>query len=278
MIKAYAKTNLLLLVKDKRDDGYHNIHSLVCPIHLYDEIYIRKNDDLILECEGIKNEDNVAYKVAKFLKETYEVKIGAYIKIKKHIPISAGLGGGSSDAASVLFGLNKLWRLGLTINALSAIGAMFGSDIPLFLQSGVKEVSGRGEEVKTVASKVNLKFLVISFKEGNSTAEVYKECSNNGTIDEIDTAIKCIKNNDMKSLIKLCTNDLSEPAIKVDKNNPSIKEVMDMVNGYILESSLIAKCMVSGSGSSLIVIAESRKTIRSIAKSLKQIGNNYLIL
>lgn len=152
---APAKINWFLHVGNKRADGYHDILSLIQFIDLYDEIEIEPhNSEIIVETElNIPQDENIAYKVASKLKKESGHKDGAKIKIKKNIPLGAGLGGGSSDGASTLIGLNKLWNLDLSIERLSEIGAAVGSDIAFFLNGPAAIVSGRGEVVERIDLK-----------------------------------------------------------------------------------------------------------------------------
>lgn len=153
VLKAYAKVNLGLHVGRKTKKGYHLIDTLIDVIDLYDEITIEDIDEDIIVVESDKyispSEDNLCYKISKYLKDTYRVKKGIRIYIKKNIPMASGLGGGSSDAASVLAELNKRWNLGLSFKKTIKTGIKFGSDIPFFLQGKACRIKGIGGIVKT---------------------------------------------------------------------------------------------------------------------------------
>ena len=128
--KAYAKVNLTLEILGKRRDGYHDLASVMQTVNLFDTITVSEADSIIVECDDreIDAEINLATKAATVLKNRTGFRSGAKISIKKSIPVSAGLGGGSSDAAATLRGLNQIWKLGLSVDELADIAASVGSD------------------------------------------------------------------------------------------------------------------------------------------------------
>ncbi|MEK7880934.1 MAG: 4-(cytidine 5'-diphospho)-2-C-methyl-D-erythritol kinase [Deltaproteobacteria bacterium] len=150
-----AKVNLFLKVTGKRGDGYHEIHSLMQPVELFDEIIltVSEGDGITLECDidSIPSgEENLAWKAAAlFLKET-GIKRAVSIDLKKRIPTGGGLGGGSSDAAGILTGLNTILRAGLSEERLKAMAAGLGSDVPFFILRGPAFAYGRGEILERV--------------------------------------------------------------------------------------------------------------------------------
>ncbi len=151
-LKAYAKINLGLEVLGKRDDGYHEVHTILQTVSLHDKVTIK------LQGEGIKirsnspwvpcNEKNVAYKAAAALLKRNKSRCGAKITIKKNIPIGAGLGGGSSNGAATLLGLNELLELNLSYAELEEIARELGTDVPFFLKGGTALASGRGDQLR----------------------------------------------------------------------------------------------------------------------------------
>lgn len=149
-LKAPAKINLTLEVVGRRDDGYHDIVSVMQAIDLYDTVTLEPADNIALECtmSELESDDNLALQAARMLAEVSGHVAGARIVLKKEIPVAAGLGGGSSDAAAVLKGLNALWELGLSLDDLSTIGARLGSDVSFFLHGGTCLTQGRGEIVR----------------------------------------------------------------------------------------------------------------------------------
>ena len=144
---AHAKLNLTLEVLGRRTDGYHEIRSVFQEIALADRLVLHPAEGLSLECSvpGLAGESNLAMAAARALAEATGCTLGARIVLEKHIPAAGGLGGGSSDAAAALRGLNALWRLGLSTERLLALAARLGSDVPFFLMGGTALASGRGE-------------------------------------------------------------------------------------------------------------------------------------
>lgn len=149
-ISAPAKLNLVLEVIGKRDDGYHEISSLMHTVNLYDTLSFELAEDVIyFECTDLdlQTSDNLVIQAAKSMLKIGGYKIGAKIYLEKRIPSSAGLGGGSSDAAATLIALNELWGLKLKTEDLVEIAAQLGSDIPFFIHKGMALIKGRGEQV-----------------------------------------------------------------------------------------------------------------------------------
>ena len=149
-LKAFAKINLTLEVLGKRDDGYHDIVSIMQTVDLSDTVVVEPSSGLSVECDAdeIPRDENLALRAAQVLRNSTGCQDGARITLEKHIPISAGLGGGSSDAATTLKGLNRLWGTGLSTEELMPIAAQIGSDVPFFLHGGTAMVAGRGEQVR----------------------------------------------------------------------------------------------------------------------------------
>lgn len=147
--EANAKINLNLEILGKRTDGFHDIASIFQKISLADNLEFEESEHLILECniEELNNENNLVYRAAKLLQSRTDRNIGARIVLHKHIPMSAGLGGGSSDAATTLVTLNEMWNAALPLTELENIGAELGSDIPFFIQNTTALVQGRGEKI-----------------------------------------------------------------------------------------------------------------------------------
>jgi 4-diphosphocytidyl-2-C-methyl-D-erythritol kinase len=161
---APAKINLTLEVIRRRDDGYHDIRSLLQTLALHDVITISPSDDLDVRYEGLHigpAENDLVRRAAQLLRrEAGNQGLGASIELEKNIPVAAGLGGGSSDAAATLRGLNRFWDLGLNNSRLSQIGAALGSDVPFFLTGGTAVISGRGDEVEPLPDMAPLTIVI----------------------------------------------------------------------------------------------------------------------
>lgn len=148
-LRAYAKVNLTLEVLGKRPDGYHEIASVLQTVDLADDLTFEPAAELAVECDapGLSSDDNLVLQAARLLKREMQVPQGARISLRKRVPIAAGLGGGSSDAAAALLGLSRLWELHLGPRELLPIAAQLGSDVPFFLFGGTALAGGRGEVV-----------------------------------------------------------------------------------------------------------------------------------
>ncbi|MFP3719786.1 4-(cytidine 5'-diphospho)-2-C-methyl-D-erythritol kinase [Niallia circulans] len=179
LVKAPAKINLSLDVLHKRPDGYHEVEMIMTTIDLADRIELALLDNDVIKIVSLNrfvpdDQRNLAYQAASILKEKFDVKKGVEIKIEKHIPVAAGLAGGSSDAAAVLRGLNKLWDLGLTLDELAVIGAEIGSDVSFCVYGGTALATGRGEIIKELPAPPVCWVILAKPFIGVSTADIYK--------------------------------------------------------------------------------------------------------
>ena len=180
-VQAPAKVNLTLEVLGKRSDGYHEIASVMQVISLFDTLSFSPSDEIkvLAEIKDLETQDNLVYRAAMLLRETSGMSSGAEIRLDKQIPLAAGLGGGSSDAAATLLGLARLWGLELGEEELKVLAAQLGSDVPFFVTGGTALVEGRGERVSNVKTPLTL-WLVLAFPDHrieNKTATAYKALS-----------------------------------------------------------------------------------------------------
>jgi len=178
--KAPAKINLSLDILGKREDGFHEVEMIMTTIDLSDRIELHplESDDIkvSLESRYVPNDErNLAFKAAKMIKETYHIKKGIHIKMVKNIPVSAGLGGGSSDAAAVLRGLNKLWAIGITTDELADLGLAIGSDVPFCVTNSTALVKGRGEIIQKLPSPPPCWIVLAKPDLGVSTKTVFQK-------------------------------------------------------------------------------------------------------
>ena len=177
----HAKINIGLLIKGKRPDGYHLLQTLLFPIPaLHDELYLRpaSNGGCNLQLDGIQLdsqlEDNLVHKAYRALKEQVPELPGVQISLKKSIPAGAGLGGGSSDAAFTLKGLNQLFELGMSKDALAAVGARLGADVPFFLYDRPLMAEGIGTELTPIEWELPYTVKVVTPPIHSSTIAAYK--------------------------------------------------------------------------------------------------------
>src|SRR5690625_628658 len=178
--KAPAKINLSLDVLGKRDDGYHEVEMIMTTIDLSDriELYPLNHDSIIVSLESryVPNDErNLAFKAASAFKSRYNITDGVCIKIEKHIPVSAGLGGGSSDAAAVLRGLNRLWHLNLSTEELAQLGATIGSDVPFCVYNCTALATGRGEEITKLRTPPSCWVILAKPNIGVSSKAIFRK-------------------------------------------------------------------------------------------------------
>jgi len=175
VLRAAAKVNLTLEVLGKRADGYHEIATVMQAVDLSDRITLDDADDLELRSsipDLPTDTRNLALRAAAALREAAAIEAGVRITLDKRIPVAAGLGGGSTDAAGVLLGLNRLWRLRWPLERLTEVAATLGSDVPFFLHGGVAVGTGRGEQVQPMKGR-SLALVLVNPKVPASTAEMY---------------------------------------------------------------------------------------------------------
>lgn len=273
MLKAYAKINLGLniLSKDEKD-GYHYVDMVTLPIELHDRIEIEllpNNFDTIITCDDKSlptDESNVVYKAINVLNEKVKIKNKMRIHIHKTIPVCAGLGGGSSNAAAVLVGLNKLFKLGLSTEELCELGSKIGSDVPLCILNKPARVTSKGEKVETFNSKKQYKLLLVKPNKGLSTKEVYSKYDDNPVkkSSNIELLINSLKKGNDEEVFSNMGNDLEEPAIKIMYEIKNVKDML-LKNG-------IGNALMTGSGSCVYLIAPLDAKLEKLENKLKSLG------
>ncbi len=183
-LKAFAKINLTLKILGIRPDGFHEIESIMQNVSLYDEIEIRSKFDgnsIEIHCSDDNvpaGEGNICYKAAQLIRKKFNIEKGISIEIKKNIPMEAGLGGGSSNAAAVLVGLNKMWELKLKEKELIELAAQIGSDVPFFIIGGRCLCKGRGEKMEKdvrARGRVPQRYIIIKPDISVPTKWAYEE-------------------------------------------------------------------------------------------------------
>ncbi len=177
-LDAHAKLNLTLEVLGRRDDGYHEVASIMQTLELADTLTLESADSLSLTCSvpGLDGPGNLALRAAELLSSETGVREGARIHVEKRIPVAAGLGGGSADAAATLVGLNRLWQLQLSDDELRKIGAKLGSDVPFLIRGGTAIALGRGERVRHLPTPA-LPWIVVAIPDidlPDKTAAMYR--------------------------------------------------------------------------------------------------------
>ena len=270
-LQAYAKINLSLYITGKREDGYHLLDSVFSLIDIYDKIIIKKGfSGINIKCD--KNipadESNTAYKAAKLVMEKADID-GVDIKIKKNIPVMAGLGGGSSDAAAVLVGMNELYNLNLDKKTLAEMGLKIGADVPFFLGEGAARVQGIGEKIKPIMFNKSTDLVIVMPDKALSTAEVYKKHDEiyKNTTGDCGRLIARLKKNDFSKVFSLLHNDLQKAA---ELLCPDISASV----GF-LQSNGAEAAIMTGSGSCVFGIFNNRREARTAVKRYFGNGKAY---
>lgn len=248
-LKAYGKINLGLDVLRRRDDGYHEVRMIMQTVGIYDRI-----DLIYKETPGITvetnlyylpdNENNLVYKAAKLLMDEFRVQKGVHIRLRKYIPVAAGMAGGSSDAAAVLFGVNKMFSLGLTTEQLMDRGVKIGADVPYCVMRGTALSEGIGEILTPLPVPPQCQVLIAKPGISVSTKFVYDNLHANELRPEqhpdIDGMMEAIKQKDLYGIADRFGNVLENVTIPA---YPVIQEIKDLM----LEQGAIGALM-SGSG------------------------------
>jgi 4-diphosphocytidyl-2-C-methyl-D-erythritol kinase len=242
-LRAPAKVNLRLDVLGKRPDGYHEIRTWICPISLADELHIEKvsSAQITISCTHPDlplGEENLAHRAAALFLKEHALSGGAQIEIIKHIPMAAGLGGGSSDAAAVLKGMNILWDTNVPLDRLMELGAQIGADVPFFIFGKGAVMGGRGEQVIQPLLPLKLWVLLINPGLPLSTKQVYEEGKWGLTKDRGDNRIS-MPPQDLEKMATFLHNDLEGPALELLPTIGHVKECMieAEANGVLMTGS-----------------------------------------
>ena len=258
LIKSYAKINLVLNVTGKREDGMHTLDMVMLPLELHDSLLFsnlkgRKDSFVTFEDFSIGGVDNnLVTRALHILENEAKLDTTYRVLINKCIPISAGLGGGSSNCAATLTGVNKAANLGLSDEKLAEMGLKLGSDVPFFIKSVPARVSGIGDVVEPIEIKNDYWVLLIKPKEGLSTEEIYKACDNfELKTYDVDAVIKALKEGDDDLLAANIGNSLEDVSVS---KLPKVKIIKDELKDYGFKIA-----MMSGSGSCVFAMTTDKK-------------------
>ncbi len=267
-LPSYAKVNFGLLVKGQRSDGFHEIETILQQIDLKDKISLRLRSDekVTLSCtrpDIPTDETNLCVLAANYLKEATGRSFGVDIQLRKIIPVGAGLGGGSSNAAVVLLGLNRLVGLGLAVSELEVIASRIGSDVPFFIQGGTALATGRGEIIKPLEGVFLNRPLVVVFPGFSvSTQWAYGNLSLDLTINKKCITLLSFKGGDVneQNLFDSAVNDFEKNVFSKHPELSEIKRVMTRC-GAVYAS-------LSGSGSALFGVFDCDEDVQRARSSL----------
>lgn len=304
-VRAPAKVNLFLEVLRRREDGFHEIETLMVPLDLSDTLrcMLREDGELRVHCrwapglqaartagsgslgrvwgELPEGEGNLVFRALRVLKDEAGTSLGMDVEIQKRIPSSAGLGGASSDAAAALMAANRLWRLEWSIDRLSNIAAAVGSDVPFFLRGAAAVCRGRGEQVETIAGFRGWWLVVVRPPIGLSTARVYRECDvSPASVADDDGRPESVEANRLavhrRSALDLCAaaarDDLVGVARRLFNRLQSAAERQSPWIGRLASAFASTDCLghqMSGSGSSYFGICRHAGHARRLAGRLR---------
>lgn len=271
-LKARAKINLGLDVLGKRPDGYHDVRMVMQTVGIYDRIIITKiPQDEIRIVSNLSylplNENNLIYKAYMLLKEEYGFKGGVEVDLNKFIPVSAGMAGGSTDAASTLFGINRLYELGIPVRKLMEIGLKIGADVPYCIMRGTALAEGIGEKLKRLSPMPHTWILVAKPPINVSTKLVYESLDMSEVIEhpDIDGIIDSINRCDVLGVAAKMGNVLEQVTIP-------LYPVIDVIKKDMMEHGAV-NAMMSGSGPTVFGIFPDEKTALDCQAFLKQKGD-----
>lgn len=269
-LRAFAKINLGLDILGKRDDGYHDVRMIMQTIQMYDVLEIQKS-----ETPGISltanfpyvpcDEKNLAYKAAKLLMDEFDIKEGVRIVLDKHIPVAAGLAGGSANAAAVLVGMNRLFSLGLSQQQLMERGVSLGADVPYCVMRGTVLAEGIGEVLTPLPPLPKCYVLITKPGISVSTKTVYEKLDSQEIVEhpDIDGILEGLDKQDIYKVASSMGNVLETVTIG---DYPIIEEIKDVMKE---EGALNA--MMSGSGPTVFGIFDDKSKARQAQERMRQL-------
>ena len=271
-IKALAKINIGLDVTGIREDGYHEVKMIMQTVNLFDKITISKvKEPGVSMTTNLKfltvGDDNLCIKAAKLLIEEFNITEGITIALEKHIPVAAGMAGGSTDAAAILFGMNKMFKLGLSRKDLMDRGVKLGADVPYCIMRGTALAEGIGEVLSPLPPMVKCPVLIAKPGISVSTKQVYEaldSCFDKVVHPDIDGIIEDIKNQDLTAICSKMGNVLEDVTIPMHPVIADIKKCM-MDNGAV-------GAMMSGSGPTVFGFFNDNKTAKTAKEALTKSG------
>ena len=275
-VKAPAKVNLFLEILGKRDDGYHEIETIMQEIDLADNLQLEEiQEGVKLECNDKSipvNQDNLVCKAANLILMECGIRKGVLINLEKNIPVGAGLGGGSSDAAATLKALNSLWEVGLNDEELMGFAAKLGSDIPFFINGKTSLCKGRGEVITPVEVRSRMDYLILFPRVHISTETIYKNLKIDLTKKRKDVSffLDALKYSEAADISKLLFNRLEEV---IFATYPDLLQVKST-----LESFDFCGVSISGSGSAFFGLCNDRYQAEVIKSKveLSGMGNAFV--
>ncbi|MBQ4283995.1 MAG: 4-(cytidine 5'-diphospho)-2-C-methyl-D-erythritol kinase [Lachnospira sp.] len=271
-LKARAKINLGLDVLGKRSDGYHDVRMVMQTVGIYDRLIITKiPEDEIRIMSNLTflplNENNLIYKAIKLLKDEYGFEGGVEVDLNKFIPVAAGMAGGSTDAASTMFGVNKLFNLGMSIPRMMELGVKLGADVPYCVMRGTALAEGIGEKLTRLKPMPHCWLLVAKPPVNVSTKLVYENLDMSEVVEhpDIDGIIRAIEAQDVAGVAAKMGNVLEQVTIP-------LYPIIDVIKKDMLEHGAL-NAMMSGSGPTVFGIFPDEQTALACQAFLKAKGD-----
>ena len=266
-LPSFAKINLFLKILGKRDDGFHELCTVFQTVSLHDKLVFTEHESIVLTCDNKQiptNEKNLIVKAANILRSNFNIKKGASIHLEKNIPAPGGLGGGSSNAATALFGLIKLWKIEIDFAELLEIGKLLGSDVPFFFYGGTALGTARGTEIFPLDDFSENNLLIVTPNVSVSTAKAFSQLN-----------APHLTNNASKSILQICRNEARTLDLRqsewvndfekiIFEIEPEIRRVKEKLFGFGGQYALL-----SGSGASVFAVFDSKKQMQIAIDNLK---------
>lgn len=265
-IKAHAKINLCLNVVGRRNDGYHELEMIMVPIRLHDNVFIERSEQDSFTCSDetlAMNETNTIVKAVHLLREEYNFKECFHIHIEKHIPMQAGLAGGSADAAAVLRGINELLHLGISIDDLAMLGKKVGADVPFCVKQTCAMVKGIGEDITPFPMNCDFSILLVKPDKGVNTGKAFQMLDFNKCVHpNCDIVKTCCEGNDFEGIASSIGNTLEYSAFQM------VPEIADIK--HKLTALGFPAVLMSGSGSTVFALTRDLSMIEDAKRVFDQ--------
>ena len=268
-LKALGKLNLGLDILGQMENGYHEVRMVMQTVYLYDRVLLEKTEGDEIQIQSNlaylpNNENNIAYKAAAILKEEFHIKGGIRITLEKHIPVAAGMAGGSADAAAVLFGVNKMFGLGLSMTELEERGVKLGADVPYCLMRGTVLAEGIGEKLTPLLACPKCFVLLAKPPISVSTKMVYEKLDALEITEhpDIDGILNGLARKNIHKVAECMGNVLEQVTIPVYPVIEQIKNVM--------KEGRAMNAMMSGSGPTVFGLFEDRQSAKRAAQKIKE--------
>lgn len=270
-VKALAKINLGLDVVRRREDGYHEVKMIMQTIHLFDRVQLKKKKEAEVTLRTNLSflpvdENNLAYRAAEMLRTEFDIKEGVEINLEKHIPVAAGMAGGSTDGAAVLYAMNEMFELGLSKQMLMDRGVKLGADVPYCIMRGTALAEGIGEKLTQLPPMVKCPVLIAKPQISVSTRYVYEhlQLSDQSVHPNIDKLVEKIREKDLEQIGAAMGNILETVTIPEHPEIEAIKSCMIKAGAV--------NAMMSGSGPTVFGLYATREEAKRATEAVREQG------